>query len=188
MTTRWAFTVLVLLVASQRLWETFVSRRHVSGLLAQGGREHAAGQLPWMIAIHASWLCAMLAEVWLLDRPFIGWLAALALPLFGLGQVLRIWAMRTLGPRWTVKVITLPTAPPVVGGPFRYLRHPNYLGVVLEIAALPLVHTAFLSAALFSAANGLLLWFRIRAEEAALQQASDYAGAFAQRPRMVPLP
>lgn len=183
--THLAFTLLVVVVAIQRLLELRLSRCHERMLLARGGREHAPEQMPWMRALHASWLLAMVAEVWLLERPFPPELAAAAFAIFAVGQMLRIVAMRTLGERWTVKIFTLPGAAPVSTGIFRWLRHPNYLGVVLEMVALPLVHGAFLTAGAFSALNGLLLFFRIRAEEASLANEGGY-GTLARTPRLIP--
>jgi methyltransferase len=106
---------------------------------------------------------------------------------FGAGQALRLIAIRTLGERWTVKVITLPGEPAVAHGIFRYLRHPNYLGVIIEIAALPMLHGAYLTALTFSVLNLLLLRARIRAEERALSGSStNYGERFQDRPRLLP--
>lgn len=163
-----AYVVLVLAVAVQRLVEVRISRRHVRALQAQGGVEHAAHQMPVMVALHACWLVACLIEPLLWSRPIVPELSAVALALLLAGQALRWWARRALGPRWTVPIITLPGAPRVTSGPFRYLNHPNYLGVVIEIAALPLIHTAYITAGVFTVANGLLLAWRITAEERAL--------------------
>jgi methyltransferase len=187
MLTRALFTGLWLALVVQRLWEMRVSRRHEAALRARGAVEHAPEQMPWMIAVHASWLAFSLLEVWLLQRPFVLALALPALLLFGAGQALRLSAMHTLGERWTVRVIT-PTSgePAVARGIYRYLRHPNYLGVILEIAALPLIHGAYLSALLGSLCNALLLRARIRAEEGALSRTSSYASQFQGRPRFVP--
>jgi len=186
MVTQTMFAALVFAVIVQRLWEVSLSRRHEAALRAAGGVEHAAQQMPWMIALHASWLLCMLLEVFVLRRQVAWYVALVALLVFGVGQGLRLWAMRTLGTRWTVKVITLPKAAPVVDGPFRYLRHPNYLGVVLEIAALPLVHGAWLTAVVFTLANGFLLARRIRAEETALSVETDYVQRFRGKARLVP--
>ena len=187
MLTRALFTLLWTFVVAQRLWEVRISKRHEAALREAGAREHASAQMPWMMLLHTLWLAAMLLEVWLLRRPFSFALGAPALLLFGLGQGLRILAMRTLGERWTVRVVT-PTSgePPVTRGIYRYLRHPNYLWVALEILALPLVHGAYLTSLLFTPLNALLLWVRIRAEERALAETSSYASLFAQRPRFVP--
>lgn len=187
MLTRLLFSGLWLAVVLQRLWEMRVSRRHEAALRARGAIEHAREQMPWMVAVHASWLLGTLLEVWLLQRPFMLAMALPAFLLFALGQALRLSAMHTLGERWTVRVIT-PTSgePAVARGIYRYLRHPNYLGVILEIAALPLIHGAYLSALFSSACNGVLLWARIRAEERALSSTSSYAAQFHDRPRFVP--
>lgn len=184
--TVWAFISLVAIVAVQRLWELLRSRRHERALLARGGREHARGQMPWMSALHASWLLAMPLEVVLFGREASMGLAIAAGLVFLAGQGLRLAAMSALGERWTVRVITVPGAPPVDRGIFRWLRHPNYLGVVLEIAALPLVHGAWLTALLWSVANGALLFARIRAEESALRTDNDYDAGLGDRPRFVP--
>lgn len=181
-----AFTALVLAVAAQRLWELGVSKRHERQILAAGGREHAARQMPWMRTVHASWLVGMLVEAWLLQRAVSPWVATFAVAAFVAGQVLRLTAMRELGDRWTVKVMTLPDAPAVSSGVFRRLRHPNYVGVCLELAALPLLGGAYATALVASVANAVLLRARIAAEEAALTQENDYAAALAGRPRFVP--
>lgn len=184
--TRVAFTALVIAVALQRLFEVRVSRRHERVLRARGAVESAAAQMPFMVALHAAWLSAMVAEVWLLRPPFRPWVAVSALIVFTAGQALRLVAMRALGPRWTVRVLTLPSSAPVTGGVYRHLRHPNYLGVVLEMAALPLVHGAVWTAIVFSAANAVMLTARIRAEEAALDHDNAYQQHFASHARFVP--
>ncbi|MDB4976938.1 MAG: hypothetical protein JWN48_5279 [Myxococcaceae bacterium] len=181
-----SYLFLLLAVVVQRLLEVRISRLNEAQLKARGASEHAPEQMPVMIAVHATWLVACALEVWLFHRPLTRWLALLSLLLFCGGQALRLLAIHQLGGRWTVKIITLPGAAPVTGGIFRYLRHPNYVGVVLEIAALPLIHGAYLTALVFSIANGVLLSRRIRAEERALSESSNYEAAFAGRPRMVP--
>jgi len=181
-----AYFVLVVAVALQRMLEVRVSRLNEAELKARGALEHAQEQMPVMVAVHTAWLVCIFLEVGLLDRPFRGGLAFFSLVVFCAGQVLRLLAIHALGTRWTVKVITLPRESPVTGGVFRYLRHPNYVGVILEIAALPLIHGAWLTAVVFSVLNGLLLSRRIRAEEQALQASSDYAERFADRPRLWP--
>jgi methyltransferase len=171
------FTALVLAVAIQRLWEVRRSARHEAQILELGGREHAAGQMAWMRAIHALWLGGMLAEAWLVRRTAPAWLVAVAAVAFLLGQTLRLSAMRALGPRWTVKVMTVPE-PAVSSGIFRVLRHPNYVGVCLELAALPLLGGAYVTAVVASIANAVLLRLRIGAEEAALREDSSYDAVF----------
>jgi methyltransferase len=186
MDTRLLDTLLVAAVAAGRLVELRIAERHRRSLLARGGVEAGAGHYPWMVALHTAFLIACPLEVWLLDRPFVPGLAAVMLALLVLAVALRWWVIATLGERWTTRILLLPGAAPVTGGPYRVLRHPNYLAVVTEIAALPLVHTAWLTALLFSALNAWLLRVRIRAEEAALAGTSDYAAVFADRPRIIP--
>jgi methyltransferase len=186
--TRIAFTGLVLAVAAQRLFEVRRSRRHEQWLRARGAVERASWQVPVMAALHGAWLVAMCAEVWLLSPPFRAPLAAAALAVFACGQILRLLAMRALGSRWTIRILTLPLEPPVTSGVYRYLRHPNYLGVILEIAALPLVHGAVWTTVIFSAANAVLLAYRIGAEERALATDNGYVEIFGARPRFLPSP
>jgi methyltransferase len=186
-----AFTILVLAVAAQRLWELRKSARHEAAILAAGGREHARAQMPVMRAVHSLWLIGMLLEAWLLEAWLGGvalppWVLALASIAFVIGQSLRLLAMRTLGERWTVKVMTLPGKRAVSSGIFRWVRHPNYLGVILEIAALPLLGGAVVTSIAASIANAMLLRARITAEERALREESGYDEAMGGTPRFVP--
>jgi len=166
--TRTLFTGLVVLVAVQRLVELRVARRNERSKRAAGGVEVGAGHYPVMVGLHTLFLVSCVAEVWLLDRPFLPWLAAAMVAVLGLASALRWWVIRSLGGAWTTRVIVVPGRPLVAGGPYRFLPHPNYLAVALEVAALPLVHTAYLTAVVFSIANGALLAVRIRTEDAAL--------------------
>jgi methyltransferase len=170
--TRVLFTVLVLAAAVGRLLELRIANRNRRLLLARGGIEASPGHYPWMVALHSVWLVSCLAEVWLLRRPFVPVLAAAALAVFLGAFALRMWVISTLGERWTTRIVCLPGAALITGGPYRWLRHPNYLAVVLEIVSLPLVHTAWLTSLVFSLLDALLLRVRIRAEEEALQQIS----------------
>ena len=182
--TRTLFTLFVLLLAGQRLLELRLSRRNERALQAQGASEYGAEQFRWMRLLHSAWFASMLAELFLLKRPFRPRLAGVAAVLTALGQAFRYVAIRTLGSRWTVRIFVLPGSKPVSGGIYRYLRHPNYLGVMLEIAAVPLLHSAYLTSIVFSLANALLLRARIRAEEAALMRAGGYR-LLSGRPRFI---
>lgn len=186
MVTRVAFTGLVVVVALQRLLEVRRSRRHERWLRAHGAVERASWQVPLIAAVHGAWLVAMCAEVWLLAPPFRPALAVGALAVFACGQTLRWLAMRALGSRWTIRILTLPLEPPVTTGVYRYLRHPNYLGVILEIAALPLVGGAVLTSLVASLANAVVLALRVKAEERALAIDNGYAVIFGARPRWLP--
>ncbi len=181
--TRSLFTGLIVLVALQRLAELVISKRNTARLLSRGAREAGASHYPWMVALHSGFLLAAPLEVWLLSRPFVPALAAVALALSLSAGLLRLWVIRTLAGRWTTRVIVLPGAEPVTSGPYRFLRHPNYLAVVTEIATLPLVHTAWLTALLASLGNALVLRQRIRVEERALSETSSYLEAFRARKR-----
>jgi methyltransferase len=162
------FVVTVAALAVQRLLELRLSQRHEARIRQQGGNEHAPEHFGAMKLLHTAWFGAMLGEVILLDRRFKPSVAAVAFVGLLMGQSLRYAAIRTLGPRWTVRIMTLPEAPPVTHGIYRYLRHPNYIGIALEIAAVPLLHNAYGTAVVFTAANAGLLFIRIRAEEEAL--------------------
>ncbi|MEU3502056.1 isoprenylcysteine carboxylmethyltransferase family protein [Streptomyces hundungensis] len=165
------YTLLVLAVAAERVAELVVARRNATWTLARAGVEHGRGHYPVMVVLHTGLLVCCLAEPALADRPFVpalGWpMLALAL----LAQALRWWCITTLGPYWNTRVIVIPDTRLVATGPYRFLRHPNYVAVVVEIFALPLVHTAWLTAATFTAANALLLAVRIRCENSALSAA-----------------
>ncbi len=173
MVSRWIFTAFVILLALQRLYELRLSRRHEAIIRSRGGQEHAAWQTEAMKAMHAAWFIAMLVEVDGLRRPFIPGLSLLALLALAAGQALRYAAIWALKWRWTIRVMTIPGFPPVRNGIYRYLRHPNYLGVVLEVLAVPLLHSAYVTAIAFSLANLLLLSARIRTEDRALLDAAS---------------
>jgi methyltransferase len=169
--TRLLFLGFVAALGVQRLFELRLSRRNERMMRQRGGREHTPGTYRWIVTLHAAWFAAMLLEVFAGRRKFHPRLAALALSLFAAGQALRLTAIRTLGWRWSTRVMTVPgpAGAPVQHGIYRYMRHPNYLGVELEILAAPLLHSAYLTSAVFGIANALLLRDRIRREEQALE-------------------
>lgn len=164
------FTVLIGVVVLERVVELVVARRNAQWAFARGGREAGFGHYPVMVVLHTALLVGALAEVWLADRPFLPALGWLMLALAVGSQVLRWWCIATLGPRWNTRVIVVPGMPLVTTGPYRVLRHPNYVAVVVEGFALPLVHSAWLTALLFTVANAALLWVRISTENRALAQ------------------
>jgi methyltransferase len=166
--TRVLFLGFVAGLGLQRLFELRLSRRNERRMRRHGGREHAPETYRWIVTLHAVWFAAMLLEVFVGGRKFRPRLAALAFSLFAAGQLLRLIAMRTLGWRWSTRVMTVPGETPVQHGIYRHIRHPNYLGVELEILAVPLLHSAYLTSAVFGVANTLLLCDRIRREEQAL--------------------
>jgi methyltransferase len=170
--TRIAFTALIAAVACERLLELGISRRNAAWAMARGGVESGRGHFPVMALLHTGLLVGAVTEVWLLDRPFLPVLGVGMLALVLGCQGLRYWCITTLGRQWNTRVIVVPGLPRITGvGPYRWLRHPNYVAVVIEGIALPLVHTAWLTAIVFTAANAALLTVRLRVEEAALDAA-----------------
>jgi methyltransferase len=169
------FTVLVLLVGFERLAELVVSQRNAAWAFGRGGVESGRGHYAAMVLLHTGLLVGAVAEVWLADRPFV---PALGWPLLAAvfaAQALRWWCIATLGRQWNTRVVVVPGLPLVGSGPYRWLRHPNYVAVVVEGVALPLVHTAWVTALVFTLANAALLVVRIRVEEAALGRAEGHA-------------
>lgn len=170
------------LVALQRLAELLYARRNTARLLARGGIEVGHGHYPLLVLLHAGWLAALFVLV-----PQEAPVAWPLLALFGLLQVGRLWILLTLGRFWTTRIITLPEAPLVRGGPYRFCRHPNYALVAAEIAVLPLAFGAWKIALAFSLLNAALLRHRIRIEEAALAPRRA-AGSAQEEPGKVAAP
>jgi methyltransferase len=164
---------LVLAVAAVRVVELGVSDRNRRWSLAHGGIESGAGHYPVMVVLHTGLLVGAVAEVLLLDRPFLPWLGWPMLALLVAAHLLRWWCITTLGRQWCTRIVVVPGSSRVTTGPYRWLRHPNYLAVVVEGLALPLVHTAWITAAVFAVANAVLLRTRIAAEEQALRALSS---------------
>jgi len=167
------FTVLVLAVGLERLAELVVSRRNAEWAFARGGVESGQSHYPAMVVLHVGLLVGALVEVWSADRPFLPWLGWPALALVLASQGLRWWCISTLGHQWNTRVIVVPGLPLVTGGPYRWFSHPNYVAVVVEGIALPLVHTAFVTAIAFTVLNAVVLGLRIRVESRALAEAAD---------------
>ncbi|MFF4902680.1 isoprenylcysteine carboxyl methyltransferase family protein [Streptomyces sp. NPDC001068] len=168
------YGLLVAAVAAERVVELVVARRNERWSAARGAVVAGQGHYPAMVALHSALLIACPAEVWLAGRPFVPVLAWPMLAALAAAQALRWWCIATLGPRWNTRVIVVPGLPLVTSGPYRWrwLRHPNYVAVVVEGVALPLVHTAWLTAAVFTALNAALLTVRIRCEDRALAAAT----------------
>ena len=164
------YTVLVAVVGVERLAELVVAKRNLARSLAQGGRETGFGHYPAMVVLHTGLLAGCLLEVWLADRPFVPVLGWVMLAVVIAAQALRWWCIRTLGPLWNTRIVVVPGVQRVTGGPYRLFPHPNYVAVVAEGVALPLVHTAWVTAVVFTVLNALLLRVRIRSENQALQE------------------
>ncbi len=182
----WYFA-LVAGVALLRVVELRLSRRHQVRLLARGGKRVAEPLYPLMIALHTGLFVASALEAWLCERLFVPVLGLPMLGLLGLCLAGRIWVWRSLGEQWNVQVV-VSTQPVVDWGPYRYVRHPNYSIVIVEMFALPLVHSAYLTALVFSLLNAAVLWQRIRCEEAALWARPEYVTKMGMKPRFLPVP
>ncbi len=163
MTEVWTHIAILGFVTLQRLVELPIAKANTARLLAVGGREVGAGHYPAIVALHAAWL----ASLWwfALGEPIsLPWLA-----LFAAIEVGRVWVLRTLGPRWTTRIIVVPGERLVAKGPYRFISHPNYVVVAAEIAVLPLVFGLWEIALIFSLLNAAMMWVRIGAENAALE-------------------
>ena len=182
------FTALCGLVAGERLLELGWSRAHARRNAARGGTLVREPVFPVMALMHAVVLIAAPAEAWMRTNPPPRALSAAALGVLALATAIRIWALRTLGDAWSVRVTRFPDGarPVVASGPYRYIRHPNYLAVILELIALPLVGGAYLTAIGATLANALILASRIPLEERELDSDRGYVREMAHKPRFFP--
>ena len=165
----WWYAALVGAVGLERCAELVVSKRNAVWSFGRGGREYGAGHYPAMVVLHTALLVGCLVEVSVADRPFLPALGWPALAVLAAAQALRWWCIATLGHQWNTRVIVVPELPLVRSGPYRWLHHPNYVAVVAEGVALPLVHTAWVTAVLFTLLNAGVLAVRLRVETAALR-------------------
>lgn len=162
------YVLLVALVAVERLAELVVAQRNLAWSRERGGVEFGAAHYPVMVVLHTGLLVGCLAEVFVLHRPFIPALGWPMLAVVLAAQALRWWCITTLGRQWNTRVVVIPGAERVTGGPYRLMSHPNYVAVIAEGIALPLVHSAWITALTFTALNAVLLSRRIGVENSAL--------------------
>jgi len=162
------YYLLILAVGIERLVELLVAKGNARWALAHDGKEFGRDHYPVMVVLHTALLLGCVIEVWALHRPFLPWIGWPMLVVVAASQVLRWWCVTTLGRRWNTRVIVLPKSQLVQSGPYRWIHHPNYVAVVAEGVALPLVHGAWLTAIGFTVANALLLTVRIKVENSAL--------------------
>jgi methyltransferase len=174
------------LVALERLLELRISTRNQKRLAGHGVRKVPEPRFRWMVALHSGVLVAAGAEVFLLDRPFLIWLAAPMAAIFLLATAIRIWVIRAMAGHWNVEVMDSTQIGVVNGGPYRWVRHPNYDAVVLELFSLPLIHTAWITAIVASLANLWILKSRLAVEEDALLSSAVYRSAMGSKPRFIP--
>ena len=162
------YVLLIAAVAVERVAELMVSARNLAWSRARGGVEFGAGHYPAMVALHCGLLVGCLLEPVVLHRPFLAVLGWPMLVVVLAAQGLRWWCIATLGHQWNTRVVVIPDARRVTAGPYRIFSHPNYVAVVLEGIALPLVHTAWITATVFTVLNALVLRTRVKVENAAL--------------------
>lgn len=165
------YLVLILLTGAERISELVISKRNATWAFDRGGREYGQRHFPVMVFLHTGFLLACLTEVFLGDRPFVPWLGWPMLAIALACQAGRYWIIHTLGRQWNTRVIVVPGMARVTGGIYRFLTHPNYVIVITEGVALPLVNTAWITAIAFTALNAVLLFgFRIPTENRALRE------------------
>jgi methyltransferase len=181
-----AFLALLAAVGVGRLVEMRLSRRHQRALAARGARREPEPAFAAMVALHTGVLVASAVEVVVLRRPFALALGVPALAAFALANALRWWVIATLGPHWNVQVVGSLSLGVVTTGPYRFVRHPNYVAVFVELLALPLVHGAWLTALVGAALHVPVLRRRLALEEAVLASDAEYRATMSDKPRFVP--
>ena len=186
MTSLHAYALLWIVIGAERAFELWLSARNARWVRARGGVEAGAEHFPFMVTLHLLLPVVSFAEVLILARPANPFVASLSLGVIGLSMGLRYWAIRALGPYWNTRVIVVPRATPIEDGPYRWVRHPNYVAVMLETLALPLAHGAWLTAVLFGTLQLLMLRVRIRTEEGALEKHCEYQSVLGDKPRFFP--
>jgi methyltransferase len=163
------FAVLVVAVGLERLAELVVARRNEAWSRSRGGVEAGRAHYPPMVALHTGLLAGALVEAVVADRPFVPSLGWTMLALVVAAQALRWWCIGTLGRQWNTRILVVPGLPRITSGPYRLVPHPNYVAVAVEGVALPLVHTAWITALAFTVLNAVLMRVRISAENEALR-------------------
>jgi methyltransferase len=181
-----AFLALLLVVAAIRIIELRVSRNHQRAMLPRGASIVAEPLYPWLVAVHTLVLIGAAVEVIALKRPFIPMLAAPMFVIFVAANFVRLWVIRTLGNHWNVQVMDSTSMGVITSGPFRFVRHPNYAAVIVELITLPLIHTAWITAIIGTLGYISVLAQRIPLEERALFSNPDYRAAMSAKPRFLP--
>jgi len=182
----YSFLALLLAVGSLRLVEMRLSRQHQKEMASRGAAKVDEPKFRWMVLLHTAVLIGAALEVVFLKRPFLPWLAAPMFAIFLAANALRWWVIRSLGAHWNVQVVDSTRLGVVTSGPFRYVRHPNYAAVFAELLALPLIHTAWITAAAGAIAHIGVLAQRLSTEERVLFANPDYRAAMTGKPRFLP--
>ncbi|MCR8935844.1 isoprenylcysteine carboxylmethyltransferase family protein [Brevibacillus laterosporus] len=181
------FMLVLVIVIFQRCIELVIARRNARYMKEAGGYEVAAGHYKWIVSLHVGFFISLIGEVLLRvstdSIPFYFW----PFCVFCLAQILRIWSIRSLGHFWNTRIFVLDGKKPIVRGPYRYIRHPNYLVVFIEVGMLPLTFGAWKTALIFTVANAMIVSVRISAEEQALQKAYKYEAWMKEKGRFFPV-
>jgi methyltransferase len=180
------FLILLVAVAAMRTFELRISKKHQREITARGGTKAKDPVFPCMAMFHTLVLIGAAAEVVFLHRPFIPALGYAMLAVFIFANTVRWWVIHTLGEHWNVQVMDSTKLGVITSGPFRYVRHPNYAAVFVEMIALPLIHTAWITALAGAVVHIVVLIFRLSAEERVLFADPDYAAAMSSKPRFIP--
>jgi methyltransferase len=180
------FLALLLAVAAMRIFELRISKRHQRDMTARGAAKVKDPNFRWMAMFHALVLVGSAAEVVFLHRPFLPTLGYPMIGLFILANLVRWWVIRTLGEHWNVQVVDSTKLGFVSTGPFRYVRHPNYAAVFVEMIALPLIHTAWITALAGAVAHVIVLSLRLSVEDPVLLSNPDYLTTMGSKPRFFP--
>lgn len=167
---------LIGLIAVERLWELALSKRHVREIEDLGGYEVGGDHYRWMVVLHVAFLASCALEPWLAERRFSPFIGGVALSVLAAAQGLRFWTISTLGDWWTTRVMFVPGTQPITAGPYRWMRHPNYVAVIAEIASIPMVHDAWVTAVVFSVLNLGILSTRLRVENAIIDTMNAESG------------
>jgi methyltransferase len=181
-----AFLALLAAVALLRIVELQISKRHQREMVARGAAKVDEPRFRWMVLLHTAVLIGAALEVVLLKRPFIPVLAAVMFAVFLAANAVRWWVIRTMGEHWNVQVMNSTSLGVVSSGPFRYVRHPNYAAVFSEMVALPLIHTAWITASVGALAHAVVLSQRLSTEERILLANAEYRAAMGNKARFIP--
>jgi methyltransferase len=178
------YLLILALLVVERIFELDRARRNARLAFQRGAIEVGQVHYRVMVAFHTLFIASCALEAMFFPRAFPPAVAWIALSAEIVAQALRYWAVATLGERWNTRIIVTPERAPVTGGPYRFMRHPNYLAVVIEIAAVPMIGGAIFTTIAFSVGNALILAVRIPAEERAM--GGRYAEALGSRRRFFP--
>jgi methyltransferase len=181
-----AYLALLAGVAILRIVELRISRRNQKHLIARGAVKAEQPKFRWVVLVHMTVLIGAALEVVILRRPFIPALAAVMVAVLLLSNAVRLWVILAMGQHWNVQVVDSTRFGVITGGPFRFVRHPNYAAIFVEMLALPLIHTAWITALVCSTAYAFAIGQRIIAEERVLFADAHYRSAMSNKPRFLP--